>query len=318
MGRRPFVDVEVVRVAEVGPEELRRSAPVPSGSGPVILVAHEVVGVHQVELPGEPAYGDLRVDPHLHLAGAGGLGGYDDDAVAASRAVDGGQGRILQDVDGRDVGRRDIVDVVRLEAVNDIKRLVALGYRGAAAHADVDVRAGGSVNRGHLHAGHLALEGHGCGGDGHGRQFGPGDGTHGAGEVAAGHDASITYYYSVFEELGVFFKHEVYGFLARAEGYLLRGVTDTRRYESGFCGSGKRPVAIDIRHRAVGGALYGDRGSDDGFSLGILDCSRDFLLCERRSSRQKERKKCERSCSKVFFNHRKTDLLNCGCPYRSV
>lgn len=142
VGRRPFVDVEVVRVAEVGPEELRRSAPVPSGSGPVILVAHEVVGVHQVEFPGEPAYGDLRVDPHLHLAGACGLGGYDDDAVAASRAVDGGQGRILQDVDGRDVGRRDIVDVVRLEAVNDIKRLVALGYRGAAAHADVDVRAG--------------------------------------------------------------------------------------------------------------------------------------------------------------------------------
>ncbi len=284
MGRGSLVHVKVHRVAEVGTEVLCCGAAVASRCRPVVLVAYEVVGVHQVELLGKLAHRDLGVESDLDLAGACGLGGHHDYAVASSGTVNGRERGIFEHVDGRDVGWWDVVDIVCLESVHDIERVVALGNGGAPAHADVDVGTRGAVDSGHLDAGHLALEGHGRRSHRDGCQFGPGDGPDGSREVAAGHYTAITDDDSILQELGILFKDAIRRLLPCADGHLLLGITDTGHDDCGFCGDGKRPLAVNISHGAVGGAFHGDRSAYDRFTIDILDRSRDFLLCKRRSS----------------------------------
>ena len=75
------------------------------------------------------------------------LGGDDDDAVRAPRAVNGGGGGVLQDVDRLDVIRIDRVDALADHSVDDDERLVG-GVQGSAL-ADTD-RTGGTGGTGAL------------------------------------------------------------------------------------------------------------------------------------------------------------------------
>ena len=98
----------------------------------------------------------LGVEVNLGLALGGTLGGDYDYAVAALGSVDSGQGGILEDVNRLNIRGGDIVYVVGLESVDDVKRIVGLGHRRRSAHTDVDVGSGLTVDCGDLHACNLA------------------------------------------------------------------------------------------------------------------------------------------------------------------
>ena len=95
---------------------------------PLILVLDEVGGVHKVELACKRAYGEVAVERHLNLTFLGRLGGDDNYTVTTLGTVNGCKGGILENVDRSDVRRRDIVDVICLETIDNIKRFVTLGH----------------------------------------------------------------------------------------------------------------------------------------------------------------------------------------------
>ena len=125
--RQRAVHVEVVGVAEVRAEELtvRRACAV--AGVPLILVNSKLLGIHQVELLRYVADVQVAIEAHLHVACLGALRGYHHNAVTTLRTIDGSEGGILQNIDGRNVRRRNVVDVIHLEAINDVERLVRLG-----------------------------------------------------------------------------------------------------------------------------------------------------------------------------------------------
>ena len=118
-----LVDVEVVRVTEVVAELVDLAV---ACHRAVELVADELVGVEQVELAGELACLPVGVEFHLQLACLCRFRGDDDYTVTTLRTIDGSQGGVLQDVDGLDVCRGNIVDVVGDETVDHEERLAVV------------------------------------------------------------------------------------------------------------------------------------------------------------------------------------------------
>ncbi len=66
----------------------------------------------------------LSVERHLSLAFLSRFCGHDNYTVTTLRAIDGCERGILQDVDRLYVGRRNIIDVIGLKAVDDVERVV--------------------------------------------------------------------------------------------------------------------------------------------------------------------------------------------------
>ena len=167
MARSLAIEVHILRVAEIITELacLRVTCGV---SGSIVpLIIHEIVGTHQIHFLGDMADRPLGIEVNLGLALGGTLGGDYDYAVAALGSIDSGQGGILEDVNRLNIRGGDVVYVVGLESVNDIKRVVGLGHRRRSAHTNVDVGSGLTVDCGDLHACNLALEGDSCRGDRH-------------------------------------------------------------------------------------------------------------------------------------------------------
>ena len=88
-----------------------------------VLELHEVLDVHGLDCVGVgyPLGAVVAVELHGNLLSLlRALGGDDNDAVCTAATVDGRRERILQHVDRRDFGGRDIVDGFHGEAVHDI------------------------------------------------------------------------------------------------------------------------------------------------------------------------------------------------------
>ena len=119
VGGLSLVDVKVVGVAEVAAEGVLLAVVVVCG---IQLVLHKLVSVKHFLLAGQPRKLSVGVEVYLHLTSLGRLGGYDNNTVTTSGTINGGQGSILQYVDALDVGRRNVVDVVCLETINNVQR----------------------------------------------------------------------------------------------------------------------------------------------------------------------------------------------------
>ena len=73
--------------------------------------------------------------------------------------VDSRQRSILQYVDRLNIGRRNVVDVVSGETIDDEERLTGTRQVHGTTHADIDVGTRGTIDRRYLHTGDLTLEG---------------------------------------------------------------------------------------------------------------------------------------------------------------
>src|SRR5690606_33313576 len=108
-----------------------------------------------------PAYG-LRaveaVERYGRLAGAAPLGGDEDDAVGRTGPVDGLRRRILEDLDGGNVIRVDVIDAADGHAVGNDDGRVAGGERPAAADQDVGRAARGCIRHRDVNARGLAAQ----------------------------------------------------------------------------------------------------------------------------------------------------------------
>ena len=103
-----------------------------------------------------PAVAAVIRNGRLALGAA--LGGYEHDAVRSTGAVNGGGSCILQDFNGLDIRRIEVVDAtVDRHAVHDVERV---GIVDGADTTDLDLGAGARLtgSLGNLHAGDLALE----------------------------------------------------------------------------------------------------------------------------------------------------------------
>ena len=208
VGRGPAVDISKVGgVAEIATEGLCPTRTGAVGSRTVVLIAHKLRSVHQVELLREMSHGGATVETHGDFALFGRLGGDHHHAVAALGPVDGREGSVFEHVDGGDVGGRNVIDIAHLETVDDVERFVALGHRRVAAYADIDIGPRRTVDRGHLHAGNLALQGFGGRGHRHSSQLGTAHGAHRTGEVFAGATGVTQHHHFVQLPLFVFHDH---------------------------------------------------------------------------------------------------------------
>ena len=88
----------------------------------LVVPLHIVFGAEHVERVGHLLPRIVGIVGHLSLALLAALGRDEDNAVGTARTVDGRRRSVLEHVDGLDVGRRDVADVVDGETVNDVER----------------------------------------------------------------------------------------------------------------------------------------------------------------------------------------------------
>ena len=152
------------------------------------------------------------------------LGGDDYHTVGSPRAVNGGGGGILQDVDTLDIGRVEAGQTVFAgEAVDDVKRFVALGDGDTSAHADGDGRAGFALGLRDVDTCHSSGQCRShvrCGGL---HQLVALDGYHGAGQILTGSGA-VADDYDFVQQLVVRLQGDV-NLLRSFDRYLLRAHT---------------------------------------------------------------------------------------------
>ena len=128
VGGQGGIHIQIVGVAEIGLVELSRSLTGTLGSMPLILVGGKLLSIHQVKFLSQMTNLQVGVERHLHLAFLGTLGGHHHNAITTLGTIDGGQGGILQHVDRRNISRGDIVDIIHLETIDNIKWFVGLGH----------------------------------------------------------------------------------------------------------------------------------------------------------------------------------------------
>ena len=250
------------------------------------LTEGDVFGsVHDVELIGQGGILELVVIEHLAITLLTGLGGHEDDTVTSLGAVDGGGGGILQDLDGLDHFRIQILDVVHLQTVHDEERSEGTGVGGITTDADggAGTRSAGSVDD--LDTGGLALEGGGGVGSRTVLQVFRTDGGHGTGQVALLLD-TVTDDHGLIQEFGILLEDDVEdGLVGRRE--CLVGVADAGHVDAGASGDVEPEGTVDIGHgadRAV--ADDDDGGSDDGSAGSVGNRTADSAVLGGRNRAQ--------------------------------
>ena len=229
----------------------------------VALVDEERVlaGVQHVSFPPRAgnAVGEVVVDVSLALGTL--LGGHEDDAVRGARTIDSAGSSVLQDLDGLDVGRVEVIDTAGdRHAVHDVDRVGGVdGADTADADAGRGARLTGSGRDGH--AGGQALEGvvhAGRGGDGESIRIDLGDGR--------GHHGflldTVTDDHGLFENLRVILKDDDQILRTVVDDHL-GGVADAGNLDRGSLAGRNGEVAVNTRHGTVGGTLLNHERTDD-------------------------------------------------------
>ena len=93
---------------------------------PLILVVGKLLGIHQVERFRDVADVQVTVERYLNLSFLSTLGGYHYNTITTLGTVNSRQGGVLKNVDRSDVRRRNIIDVVNLETIDNEQRVVFL------------------------------------------------------------------------------------------------------------------------------------------------------------------------------------------------
>ena len=250
----------------------------------VAKVGEQVFAAH-LRAAGEALHGRLTFISNDGTAVDAGLGGDEHDAVARLRTVDGGGRGILQDVDGHDHARVEILDAVDLQTVDDVERRDVAAVGGVTA--DADVRAGTRRTVGDdVDARGLALEGAGGVRGGQVAQVFELQVDHGTGQVGFSL-GTVTDNDRRFEHFEVILEDDVVdGAVADREGVGLVADTfdaDARsdRNDEGIgtvqAGDGTDADVSD----------HGDVGVDDRVALGIDHVTADGLvLCMRAETAQ--------------------------------
>ena len=191
---------ETVLLAPAGLE----SGVVPVGIGAVVVVGSQqfigdvtdiflildiFLGTEDIGLLAQGLHREAAVVGDMGRAFLTGLGGDEHDTVTGLRTVDGGGGGVLQDLDGLDHGRIQILDVVHLQTIDDEERSDVAGVGGVTADTDVSALARSTGGVDDLDTGGLALQGGGGVGGGTVLQVLGTDRCHGAGQVALALDA---------------------------------------------------------------------------------------------------------------------------------
>ena len=202
------------------------------------------------------------------------LGGHEHDTVTGLSTVDGGGGGVLQDLDGLDHGRIQVLDAAHLQTVHDVQRLDLGGIGGVGGiTADADLRTftRGAVRQ-NVDTGGLALEG---GGRIDGGQVLDGVTAHrgnSTGEVALLLD-TITDDDGFVNEFGVFDEDEAEVGPVTGSDRLI-GITDAGDINVSARRDIETEDTVHISHCADGSVAHDDNGrSHDGNTAFIDNCS---------------------------------------------
>ena len=281
----------------------------------VLHVLHELVEIEHFQLLGDITVVQAGAETHGRTLLVSHLGGDQDDAVGAERAVNGGGGSVLEDLDALDIHRVEtgkavdvLVGVTGLEVgvthqvhhlraalgrvdddtVHDIERFRITVERVHASDTDGDTGIGTAVVGGHLYAGDISLQHLVDGLDTAGQLLVDLDARHGAGEVAFAH-GTITHDDRLFQLFVIILERERHaGASAHGQG-LLRIAEAGDRQPGVFDGSGDRERVSSIR---IGGRTHGRApldhhdGTDDGLPVTVLDNTGNFYLGVHLDARQ--------------------------------
>ena len=226
----------------------------------VLTVHHRTLGVVLQDGLGGVVHGSRAFGTALR--------GHEDDTVTGLGAVDGGGGGILQDLDGLDHRRLDVLDAGDLQAVHDVQRGEVATIGGVTTDADVSAAARSTV-REDVHTGGLALEGVGRIDGGQVLEGLLTDRSHGAGEVALLLH-TVTDDHRLVQEFGVLREDEAESGLVPA-GDRLVGVADAGDVD----GSARRDIetesSVHVSHCADGRVADHDDSRPDHRSAALVD-----------------------------------------------
>ena len=124
VGSLCLVDVKVVRVTEVTAEGVLLAVAVIRS---IQLILNEFVSIQHFLLACQPRELTIGIEINLHLTSLCRFSSNDNYTITTSCTINSGEGSILQYIDTLDIGRRDVVDVVSLESIDDKQRFRVLG-----------------------------------------------------------------------------------------------------------------------------------------------------------------------------------------------
>ena len=236
-----------------------------------LLVGDPLLGAEDLGLLAEGLAGQLEIigDAGAAVVGSAALRRDEHDAVTGLRAVDGGGGGILQDLDGLDHFRIQILDVVHLQTVHDEERSKGAGVGGVTADADGSAcaRSTGSVDD--LDTGSLALEGGGGIGGGPVLEVFRTDGSNGTGQVALALD-TVTDHHGLIEEHRVLLEDDAELTLV-SHGDDLFGITDAGDTDGGSGRNIESERTIQSRDGSNGGIADDNDGRTHDRCTGLID-----------------------------------------------
>ena len=301
VGGQTEVHIHIVERAEVG---IVHVGQVVAEGTEFILEFDEVLGIHHVDgtLMGHLLLSEVGVQFHRNLLSLlSALGRNDHDTVRTAATVDSGREGILQDVDGLDFRRGDVVDGFHRKTVHDVERAVVLGNGTATADTDLDIRIRIAFRRNDRDTGHTAGEGLR---DGIYRLFGQlftANGGNGAEQVAP-LDHGITDHDDFIEEGGVFFQDDIDG-RAAGDGNRLVAQADERKDQIHGIGRDVQGVmSVQVGHRTEGRALNEDTHADQRLALLVGHRTRNVRCLGRQGQADSQARQCENEFLYCFFH----------------
>ena len=279
----------------------------------LVLIFDIGVGIHHLEHLGRLGETDTHIIGDLGLALAALLGGDEDDAARSTGTVQRGGSRILEDLDGGDVGRVDVRKGVGLgvgvgdhagsdrNAIHDVQRIRTGGDGADATDEDLGLGTGAAARRRHLHTGSLTLQ-HGVEADVRGilEQIGL-DGGNGS-RHRLGTLGTVSHDDDILESLRIGTQGDV-DRVAAFDGDLLVQITDGGDDERRSGGSGDGVCTLCIRSN-TGQRAFDLHGSERNRFTGgsILDRTLDGdVLREKRHTHEYEQSAEEQFC--FFHKH---------------
>ena len=261
-----------------------------------------ILRAHDIQAPGQGGEGELVVVEDLAFSLLAGLRSHEHDAVTGLGTVDGRGGGILQDLDGLDHFRVQVLDVVHLQAVHDEERSQGTGIGGITADADIGplARRTGSVDD--LDTGGLALEGGGRVGSRAVLEVLTADGGHGTGQVALFLDA-VTDHDGLVEEHRILLEDDTELGLV-PDGNDLFGIADAGDADGSPGGDAEAECAVQAGDGSDRGIADEDHGrTHDGRAGFIDDNAADGTVlggCDRsQESRRENHRDGGHSCKKL-------------------
>ena len=102
----------------------------------------------------------MGIETYLYFSSFGRFSSNNHYPSTALSSIDCRDRSIFQYINRSNVCRRNIIDVIHLKTIDNVKRIIALGHRRTSTNTNVNICPWSTIDRSYLHTSYFSLQSH--------------------------------------------------------------------------------------------------------------------------------------------------------------